>query len=85
MISHKLAQQIHNQGPCYPTRVRLRSRKALRPRSWLTSVIAAPVFDLDLLSWIAPTAERHLIILEICSYMVRSRKTDQHVLRWAPK
>jgi hypothetical protein len=44
-------------------------------------VIAAPALDLDLLSWIAPTAERHLnIVPAISFYMVRSSKTDQHVL-----
>jgi hypothetical protein len=48
-------------------------------------VIAAPAFDLDLLSWIAPTAERHLdsLFKAICSGKVRSRKTDKHVLPWA--
>jgi hypothetical protein len=60
--------------------------KPLRLGSWLISVIAAPTFDLYLLSWIAPAAERLLdsSIIAICSYMVRSRKTDQQVVPWAP-
>jgi hypothetical protein len=85
MISHTLDDKSTIQGRGILLKFWLRSRNALRPRSWIVSVIAAPAFDLELLSWIAPTAERHLNhYFSDLSYIVRSRKIDQHVLPWAP-